>query len=85
VPDGNFADILSAQEIVFYGTNQFYVTSDAAVTWKTVPPEIVFGESMIAMDFATVSVGWVIVSDPSGHYTLYKTEDGGATWFPIIP
>jgi photosystem II stability/assembly factor-like uncharacterized protein len=85
VPDGNFADIVSAQEIVFYGTNQFYVTTDAAATWKVVPPEIVFGESMIAMDFATASVGWVIVSDPSAHYTLYKTEDGGATWFPIIP
>lgn len=85
VPDGNFADIVSAQEIVFYGTNQFYVTTDAAATWKIIPPEIVFGESMIAMDFATTAVGWVIVSDPSGHYTLYKTENGGATWFPIIP
>lgn len=85
VPDGNFADIVSAQEIVFYGTNQFYVTTDAAATWKTIPPEIVFGESMIAMDFATHAIGWVITSDPSGHYTLYKTEDGGVTWFPIIP
>jgi photosystem II stability/assembly factor-like uncharacterized protein len=85
VPGGNLSDIISAQEIVFYGTDQFYVTTDAGATWNTISPEIVFGESMVAMDFATPLIGWVIVADPSGHHTLYKTENGGLTWFAIIP
>lgn len=85
VPGDAIADVVSAQEIVFYGTDQFYVTNDAGATFGIVPPDVVFGESMRAMDFATSSIGWVITSDASGHYTLYRTEDGGATWFPIIP
>ncbi len=85
VPGSATADVVSAREIVFYGTDQFYVTNDAAATFSIVPPDVVFGESMRAMDFATSSVGWVITSDASGHHTLYRTEDGGATWFPIIP
>ncbi len=85
VPGTGFADIVSAQEIVFYATDQFYVTKDAAATFGIVPPDVVFGESMLAMDFASASVGWVITVDPSNHRKLFRTEDGGATWFAIIP
>jgi photosystem II stability/assembly factor-like uncharacterized protein len=85
VPGAGFADIVSAQEIVFYATDQFYITKDAAATFGIVPPDVVFGESMLAMDFASASVGWVITVDPSNHRKLFKTEDGGATWFAIIP
>ncbi len=85
VPGGNLGDIVSAQEIVFYGTDQFYVTQDAGATWNVVAPDVVFGESLTMMEFASASIGWVITTDPSGHHTLYKTENGGATWFPVIP
>ena len=78
-------DILSAKEIVFYGTDQFYVTNDAAATFNIISPDIIFGESLIAIDFATASIGWAITTSPSGDdYTLYRTEDGGATWFAIV-
>lgn len=86
VPGGGSVDVVSAQEIIFYGTDQFHVTKDASSTWDIISPDVVFGESMISMDFATSSVGWVITSDPAtSHSTLYKTEDGGTTWFPVIP
>jgi photosystem II stability/assembly factor-like uncharacterized protein len=85
VPGGNLGDIVSAQEIVFYGTDQFYVTQDAGATWNVVAPDVVFGESLTAMEFASASIGWVITTDPSGHHTLYRTENGGVNWFPIIP
>lgn len=85
VPGGNLGDIVSAQEIVFYGADQFHVTRDAGATWTAVSPDIVFGDSMTAMEFASASMGWVIATDPSGHHTLYRTENGGVNWFSIIP
>jgi photosystem II stability/assembly factor-like uncharacterized protein len=85
VAEGNFSDIVSTHEAVFYGADQFHITQDAGATWTAVSPDIVFGDSMTAMEFATTSIGWVIITDPSGHHTLYRTENGGANWFPIIP
>ncbi len=77
---------LSAREIVMYNGEQFYVSSDAAKTWSTVSPDVVFGESFANMEFANISTGWVITVDSTtSHRSLYKTTDGGTTWFPVIP
>jgi len=85
VPDSGRLEIVSAQEIVLYGSDQFYVTRDAAQTWNLVPPDIVFGESLTGMSFVNSSSGWVITTDPSNRRILYKTTDGGATWYPLAP
>ena len=29
--------------------------------------------------------GWIITLDPNNHRSLYRTNDGGATWSPVIP
>ncbi|HSG44513.1 MAG TPA: hypothetical protein VLA72_15295 [Anaerolineales bacterium] len=85
IPDGNLADIVSAEEIVIYNGSQFFVTRDAAQTWNSISPDVVFGDTFAAMDFVAVSTGWVITLDPTtGHRALYKTADGGATWFPVV-
>jgi photosystem II stability/assembly factor-like uncharacterized protein len=81
--DGSF-DFLTAEEAVIYNGQQFYVTRDAARTWSIIPPDIAFGESFAGMDFVNVSSGWVITVDKN-HHSLYRTSDGGATWFPILP
>ena len=85
IPNGGSSDFLSADEAVFYNGEQFYVTRDAARTWSIIPPDIRFGESFPDMDFANVSSGWVISLDPANRHSLYRTTDGGATWFPVIP
>lgn len=85
IPGSGSLDILSAQEMVFYNRDQFYVTKDAAKTWSLVPPDVAFGDSFASMSFANSTTGWAITADSSNHYTLYKTIDGSATWFPIIP
>ncbi len=85
IPGGGAADFLSAQEMVMYTGDQFYVTKDAARTWSSIPPDIVFGESYLAMDFVDLMSGWLITYDPTDHRSFYRTDDGGATWFPIIP
>jgi photosystem II stability/assembly factor-like uncharacterized protein len=85
IPGYGPADFLSAQEAVLYNGAQFYITKEAARTWSIIPPDIVFGESYNAMDFVNITTGWLITYDPTDHRTFYKTTDGGATWFAIIP
>lgn len=86
IPDGGSADFLSAQEAVIYNGSQFYVTRDAARTWSIIPPDVLFGDTFAVMDFSDLNTGWVITVDPTtNHRSLYKTGDGGATWFPIVP
>ena len=85
VPDPGILDIVSAQEMVFYNRDQFYITTDAAQSWSAVAPDTDFGDDFANMSFANTTTGWVITSDASGHYSFYKTGDGGTTWFPIIP
>ena len=85
IPESGRADFLSAQEAVVYNGAQFYVTKDAARTWSIIPPDVVFGDTLTGMDFASAASGWVVTLDPTGHRSFYRTTDGGATWFPVIP
>ncbi|MEW6084475.1 MAG: YCF48-related protein [Chloroflexota bacterium] len=85
IPGGGFADFLPAGGIVLYNRAQFYVTRDSARTWSIIPPDIAFGEIFAGMDFLTASTGYVITQDPTNHRSLYRTDDGGATWLPVIP
>jgi photosystem II stability/assembly factor-like uncharacterized protein len=84
IPEAGQSDFLSAEEVVIYNGEQFYVTRDAARTWATVSPDIVFGDSFALMDFVNPDSGW-IVSIADDHHALYRSHDGGATWLPVIP
>ena len=85
LPNSGLLEIPSAQEMIFYYSNQFYVTKDAAQTFEIIDPNIAFGESLTDMSFANASTGWVITTSPTNQRTLYKTTDGGLTWFALIP
>jgi photosystem II stability/assembly factor-like uncharacterized protein len=85
LPVGGNMEIVSDQEMVLYNNGQFYVTRDGAKSWNIVAPDVDFGESISSMSFANSNTGWVIVTDENSHRSLYKTTDGGSTWFPIIP
>jgi photosystem II stability/assembly factor-like uncharacterized protein len=84
IPEAGQSDFISADEAVIYNGEQFYVTRDAARTWTTVPPDIVFGDSFAAMDFVNPNSGWIITVT-GGQHSLYRTQDGGATWLPVTP
>jgi photosystem II stability/assembly factor-like uncharacterized protein len=85
IPNGGASDFVSSEEAVIYNGEQFYVTRDAAHTWTITPPDIKFGESFAGMDFVNALSGWVITLDPTNNRrSLYRTSDGGATWFPVI-
>jgi len=85
IPNAGASDFMSAAEAVIYNGKQFYVTRDAARTWNTISPDIVFGDSFAAMDFVNPNNGWVVTVDPANHRSLYRTHDGGATWLSVTP
>jgi photosystem II stability/assembly factor-like uncharacterized protein len=84
IPEAGESAFISAEEAVIYNGEQFYVTRDAARTWTTVSPDIVFGDSFVTMDFVNPNSGW-IVTLAEEEYALYRTHDGGATWLPATP
>ena len=85
IPNAGASDFLSAQDAIIYNGQQFYVTRDAARTWTSVTPNIVFGDSFANMEFVNPNTGWMITVDPASHRSLYRTNDGGTTWSPVIP
>ena len=84
IPEAGQSDFISADEVVIYNGEQFYVTRDAARTWATVSPNIVFGDSFATMDFVNPNSGWIITV-AEDQRALYRTHDGGATWLPVTP
>jgi len=42
-------------------------------------------EYLSRVDFVDVNTGWILTADASDNHILYKTQDGGATWSPLIP
>jgi photosystem II stability/assembly factor-like uncharacterized protein len=83
IPQGGSMDFVSVQDgFVWNGTN-FYVTKDGALTWKTVSPDVSFGDNFSGMDFVSPALGFVVTSDASNNRTLYKTTDGGTTWIVL--
>jgi photosystem II stability/assembly factor-like uncharacterized protein len=85
IPEAGLLEIPSANEIVFYSSDQFYVTNDAGNSFNIINSEIAFGESLTDMSFANSRIGFVITTSSTNQRTLYKTEDGGATWNVLIP
>ena len=85
IPGGAEAEFVSAEEIVLYNREQFYVTRDAARTWSIIPPDVRFDDIFASMDFLNTLSGYVLTLDPTNHRSLYRTHDGGATWYPVIP
>jgi photosystem II stability/assembly factor-like uncharacterized protein len=84
IPESGQSDFLSAEEMIIYNGEQFYITRDAARTWATVTPDIVFGDSFALMDFINPESGWIVTVADDLH-SLYRTHDGGATWLPVTP
>lgn len=83
IPQGGSMDFVSVEDgFVWNGTN-FYVTKDGAQTWKTISPDVAFGDSFGGMDFVSPTLGFVLTNDSSDVRRLYKTVDGGATWIVL--
>ncbi len=83
MPGAGAVDFVSPTDGFFWTGEQFFVTANGAQTWTSVNPDVLFGDTFIGMDFVNTHTGWVWTYDETGQYGLYKTTDGGATWFPM--
>jgi len=75
---------LSPLDAVMYNGVQFYATRDAARTWVSVSPNILFGDSFAGMEFVNTLSGWMLTFD-GNQRSLYRTYDGGQTWSAVLP
>ncbi|MCZ2127096.1 MAG: hypothetical protein LC099_04895 [Anaerolineales bacterium] len=75
--------ILSADDMIFFADGKFNITQDAGKTWNAVQPDQNFADTLVAMDFVSPQMGWAVASSDDGANILYRTEDGGSTWFAI--
>jgi len=80
------SSFLTEKDAIIYDGTQFQTTHDGAQTWTGVVPDISFSETFAGMEFVNPLSGWVIAVDPTtNHRSLYRTQDGGATWLPVVP
>jgi photosystem II stability/assembly factor-like uncharacterized protein len=82
---GELVDFVSPTDGFAWATGRFAVTNDAAQSWGTVTPSVPFGDNFMAMDFVSMTTGWVLTMNADGLSSLYTTSDGGATWTSLIP
>ena len=61
------------------------VSHDSGGTWNTINTDLNVKDTLSTFEFVNASTGWALTSDISGHHSLYKTTDGGATWNVLIP
>jgi photosystem II stability/assembly factor-like uncharacterized protein len=83
MPGAGPVDFISPQDGIFWNGEQFLMSFDGARTWNSIHSDVLFSASFAGMDFVNTRTGWVWTLDETGHYGLYKTTDGGATWFPM--
>ena len=83
MPGSGAVDFVTPSDGFFWTGEQFFVTADGAKTWTTINSDASFFDSFAGMDFVNTRTGWVWTYDAAGQYGLYKTTDGGATWFPM--
>jgi photosystem II stability/assembly factor-like uncharacterized protein len=83
MPGAGSVDFVSPSDGFFWTGEQFFFTADGARTWTSIAPDVLFSEAFAGMDFVNSRTGWVWTYGETGQYGLYKTTDGGATWFPM--
>lgn len=83
MPGSGEVDFVTPSDSFFWTGGQFFVTADGAHTWASVFPNVSFGDAFAGMDFVNTNTGWVWTIDQNNQHILYKTTDGGQTWYQL--
>lgn len=85
IPEAGKIEIPSTKEVVVYSSDQFYITNDAGNSFDIINSGTPFSDTLLDISFVNSRIGWAIASSDGEHRTLYRTEDGGASWNVLIP
>lgn len=80
IPQGGSMDFVSAESGFVWNGTSFYATHDGAQSWTIITPDVDFADTFGGMDFVSPRVGFVLRTGASANSSLYRTQDGGATW-----
>jgi photosystem II stability/assembly factor-like uncharacterized protein len=81
VPGSGFTSVVSPNDVFIFFSGVIFVSHDATQTWTSVTPNVALNSSTVnGFQFVDTQTGWIVLSDASGHTSLYKTTDGGQTW-----
>jgi photosystem II stability/assembly factor-like uncharacterized protein len=83
MPGAGAVDFVSSSDGFFWTGEQFFFTGDGAQTWASITSDVLFADAFAGMDFVNARTGWVWTYDETGQHSLFKTTDGGATWYPM--
>jgi photosystem II stability/assembly factor-like uncharacterized protein len=86
VPGSGFTSVVSPNDVFIFFSGVVFVSHDATQTWTSVTPNVALNSSTVnGFQFVDTQTGWIVLSDASGHTSLYKTTDGGQTWATQVP
>jgi hypothetical protein len=71
--------------VVWDGGPYLQISHDGGFSWSSIATNVDVREYLSRVDFVDVNTGWILTADASDNHILYKTQDGGATWSPLIP
>jgi photosystem II stability/assembly factor-like uncharacterized protein len=81
---GKYAVVSAKEAFVWDGGSILYASHDGMLNWTQVHPNVNLTDNLSQIQFVDANTGWALAMDASGHPSLYKTTDGGATWTVIL-
>ncbi len=90
IPPGRYTFADAAHGWVWDGGGTLYRSADGGQSWSSTQPNLDLSGMLNQLDFvpadASSFTGWALTGlDENNHSKLYKTDDNGATWMPLIP
>ena len=81
-PNSFGSDVVSVRDgFSVNETGLLHVTNNSGASWRQITPNVSLGDGYIPqIDFVSTTTGWALRRDVNGNATLYRTNDGGATW-----
>lgn len=73
-------------QILYYGANRLYKTTNRAVSWQVISPDLTNGDGSASVVYGTITTIAVAPSNPQYIYVgtddgnVWKTADGGSNW-----
>ena len=78
--------LISPSDFVIWDGGPSLLTShDGGQSWSEIATNVNVADYLSKVEYTDINNGWMLTIDASDNHVLYTTQDGGATWIPLIP